>query len=38
MRTTCRALGNTEQILKRRYAKGEIDSEEYQHRLANLRR
>ena len=27
-----------EQILKRRYAKGEIDSEEYQHRLADLRR
>jgi putative membrane protein len=27
-----------EQILKRRYAEGEIDSEEYQHRLADLRR
>ena len=27
-----------EQILKRRYAKGEIDSEEYQRRLADLRR
>ena len=27
-----------EQILKRRYAKGEINSEEYQHRLADLRR
>jgi putative membrane protein len=27
-----------EPILKRRYAKGEIDSEEYQHRLADLRR
>ena len=27
-----------EQILNRRYAKGEIDSEEYQHRLAALRR
>ena len=27
-----------EQILKRRYAKGEIDSEEYQHRLTDLRR
>jgi len=27
-----------EQILKRRYAKGEIDNEEYQHRLADLRR
>ncbi len=27
-----------EQILKRRYARGEIDSEEYQHRLADLRR
>jgi len=27
-----------EQIVKRRYAKGEIDSEEYQHRLADLRR
>ena len=27
-----------EQILKRRYAKGEIDSEEYQHCLADLRR
>ena len=27
-----------EQILKQRYAKGEIDSEEYGHRLADLRR
>jgi putative membrane protein len=27
-----------EQILKRRYAKGEIDHEEYQHRLEDLRR
>lgn len=27
-----------EEILKRRYAKGEIDSEEYQRRLADLRR
>jgi putative membrane protein len=27
-----------EQILKRRYAKGEIESEEYQRRLADLRR
>jgi putative membrane protein len=27
-----------EQILKRRYAKGEIDREEYQRRLEDLRR
>lgn len=27
-----------EQILKRRYARGEIDRDEYQHRLEDLRR
>lgn len=29
---------NPEQILKRRYARGEIDREEYERRLADIRR
>jgi putative membrane protein len=33
-----RADESPEQILKRRYAKGEIDREEYQRRLEDLRR
>jgi putative membrane protein len=33
-----RADESPEQILKRRYAKGEIEREEYQRRLEDLRR
>lgn len=33
-----RAHESPEQILKRRYAKGEIEREEYQRRLEDLRR
>jgi putative membrane protein len=33
-----RSEESPEQILKRRYAKGEIDREEYQRRLEDLRR
>lgn len=32
------AEDTAEQILKRRYAKGEIDREEYERRLADIRR
>jgi putative membrane protein len=33
-----RADDSPEQILKRRYARGELDREEYQRRLEDLRR
>lgn len=33
-----RAEDSPEQILKRRYARGEVDREEYQRRLEDLRR
>jgi putative membrane protein len=33
-----RSAETPEQILKRRYVKGEIEREEYQHRLEGLRR
>lgn len=33
-----RAEDSPEQILKRRYARGELDREEYQRRLEDLRR
>lgn len=36
--STGRADDSPEQILKRRYARGELDREEYQRRLEDLRR
>lgn len=32
------AQDSPEQILKRRYARGEVDKDEYERRLSNLRR